>query len=152
MTYYVFDNGEAMEASHEIKDAKAVSKAVYLKARAEYAKKRLLTMISPKDTIYCVLKHRAPSGMSRSIEFLITWSKDGKTGIQSITHYMADLGWKFDQTHGGLRIGGCGMDAGFGAVYSLGRILWTNGTDKPHGVRNGEPDSDGGYAIGHSWL
>lgn len=39
-----------------------------------------------------------------------------------------------------------------GFVYSLGRTLWPDGTRAPHGRRNGQPDSDGGYALKHSWL
>jgi hypothetical protein len=39
------------------------------------------------------------------------------------------------------------MDVCFAAVYNLGRTLWPNGTDKPHGTRNGTPDTDGGYAL-----
>jgi hypothetical protein len=44
------------------------------------------------------------------------------------------------------------MDMGFDLVYSLGSALWPNGTDTPHGTRNGEPDSDGGYALKQSAL
>jgi hypothetical protein len=53
---------------------------------------------------------------------------------------------------GGIKIGGCGMDMGFDLVYSLGATLWPNGTRKPHGTRNGEPDSAGGYALNHRWM
>jgi hypothetical protein len=30
--------------------------------------------------------------------------------------------------------------------------LWPNGTDTPHGTRNGEPDTNGGYALKHRWM
>ena len=59
-----------------------------------------------------------------------------------------DKGFK----QGGAIIQGCGMDMGFSLVYELGAYLWPEGTDKPHGTRNGEPDSDGGYALNHRWL
>ena len=49
--------------------------------------------------------------------------------------------------HGGLVVGGCGFDAGFEVVYNLGSLLWPNGTPEPHGTRNREPDSTGGYAL-----
>ena len=52
----------------------------------------------------------------------------------------------------GLVVGGAGMDMGFSIVYDLGRSLWPNGTDVPHGRRNGQPDSAGGYALNHQWL
>ena len=54
--------------------------------------------------------------------------------------------------HGGIVCGGCGMDMGFELVYTLGLTLWPNGTPKPHGKRNGQPDRDGGYALKHDWL
>jgi hypothetical protein len=54
--------------------------------------------------------------------------------------------------NGGIIIGGCGMDMGFALVYNLGSTLWPNGTPEPHGTRNREPDSDGGYALKHNWV
>lgn len=53
---------------------------------------------------------------------------------------------------GDVIMGGAGMDMGFALVYSIGRAIWPNGTSKPHGRRNGEPDSDGGYALNHEWI
>jgi hypothetical protein len=47
---------------------------------------------------------------------------------------------------------GAGMDMGFELVYRLGQAMWPNGTPEPHGTRNGQPDSDGGYALEHKWL
>ena len=38
------------------------------------------------------------------------------------------------------------MDMGFQAVYCLGLSLWPDGTPEPHSTRNGEPDTNGGYA------
>jgi hypothetical protein len=52
----------------------------------------------------------------------------------------------------GITIGGCGMDMGFELVYQLGYALWPNGTPAPHGTRNGEPDTNGGYALRQRWL
>jgi hypothetical protein len=34
----------------------------------------------------------------------------------------------------------------------LGQKLWPNGTKKPHGARNGQPDESGGYALKQHWL
>lgn len=61
-------------------------------------------------------------------------------------------GDSFDGDRQGIKVGGTGMDMGFHLVYGLGRTLWPDGTAKPHGTRNGEPDRDGGYALKHSWL
>ena len=41
---------------------------------------------------------------------------------------------------------------GYHVVYNLGYTLWPKGTSKPHGTRNGEPDSDGGYALRQYWV
>lgn len=62
------------------------------------------------------------------------------------------MGDTYDRDRSGIKIGGAGMDMGFALVYALGRTLWPDGTKKPHGTRNGEPDRDGGYALNHSWL
>lgn len=221
MAYYVFPDGEALELSHVPQSAREVTHAEFKRADKAHALSKLREWIKPKDTIYCVLKHRSASGMSRTIDFFIirevtAGSVGGKTpdklrlgdhvyywtgeGTQSftvdcvivkaprgsnfVTVKQADgetremrrteltfrdtskhtvpvsisgmmaraNGYTFDQDRGGLKVGGCGMDMGFSVVYGLGMALWPNGTPKPHGVRNGEPDSDGGYAIGHRWL
>lgn len=105
--------------------------------------------LKPGDTIYTILRHVSSSGMSRRISFVIF--KDGKP-LQLDYHIEAlGLGYRRSNKEG-VSVSGCGMDMGFHVVYNLGRKLWPNGTPKPHGMRNGEPDSDGGYALKHSWL
>ncbi len=116
--------------------------------RAE-ALAELRKMLRPGDTVYTVLQHCARSGMSRSISLLIGRGRDIK---KLDWHAMHALGYRFDKKHGGLVVGGCGMDMGFHLVYNLGRVIWPKGTPKPHGTRNGEPDQDGGYALKHRWL
>ena len=49
-------------------------------------------------------------------------------------------------------VGGCGFCGGFDIVQALGYALWPKGTKKPHGTRNGEPDTCGGYALTHCNL
>lgn len=149
-------------------------------ARAE-AIKSLKKLLKPGATVYTVLRHCSSSGMTRVIDLLIAYpaydniyplkpeaeaeykgQRDHTAkpkrklrgyAIRSIGYTasiaMAD---KWDADRGGIRIGGCGMDMGFSLVYSLGHTLWPKGTPKPHGKRNGEPDSAGGYALKHSWL
>lgn len=137
----------------------------------------LRVLLSPGDTIDCVLRHVSRSGMSRSISLY----HRGKDGPRDIT-YMVGLacGLKMDQ-RAGLRVDGCGMDMGFHVVYGLGRTLFPDGFgvkgkygDNPyfrpdtkaiaelsvrHGAkywgRNGDRsgwDDDGGYALRHNWL
>ena len=113
------------------------------------ARERLLEILKPGDTVFTVLKHVSASGMSRSIQLKIVQDGD----ICDISWYAARvLGDKIDSKHGGIKIGGCGMDMGFALVYNLGAALWPQGTDKPHGTRNGEPDRDGGYALRQRWI
>lgn len=108
------------------------------------ARNYLLSVLNPGSTVYTVITHVARSGMSRSIQTLI--AKDSE--IVDITWAVARVtGYTFDRKNGGVKIGGCGMDMAFEVVYNLGYKLWPNGTDKPHSVRNGEPDTDGGYAL-----
>jgi hypothetical protein len=127
---------------------------------------RLLRTVEPGDTVYTIARHVSRSGMQREISLvavdrsaivLPVESRDGiaKLGREALTtiDYWAAraLGYRIG-THGGIVVGGCGMDMGFLLVYNLGRTLWPHGTDKPHGRRNGQPDSEGGYALKHGWL
>lgn len=145
------------------------------KSKSEAEKKeaieRLLRAVAPGDTVYTISRHVSRSGMQREISLVaidrsvvaqldkrVRVHDDGvitNLGREAITtlDYWASraLGHRIGP-HGGIVVGGCGMDMGFHLVYLLGRTLWPNGTDKPHGRRNGEPDSDGGYALKHGWL
>lgn len=110
-------------------------------------RKALLRFLKPGDVVTCVLRSVSRSGMSRRIDFYKT--KSGE--IYYLSNYIADL-LEMNNDREGVRVGGCGMDMGFAVVYDLGATLWPKGTKKPHGRRNGEPDSDGGYALKHRWL
>lgn len=101
--------------------------------------------IKPKSEIYTLCEHVSRSGMSRSIRLFIA----RKNELLNITWTVSQaLGERLNK-NGGITVGGCGFDAGFELVYNLGHALWPNGTSKPHSTRNGEPDSDGGYALTH---
>ncbi|CAB5219936.1 hypothetical protein UFOVP237_37 [uncultured Caudovirales phage] len=101
------------------------------------------------DTVYSVLRHVSASGMSRHIDFYIIKNDQPIYITGSVASL---LGLKRAKNGEGLIVTGCGMDMGFATVYSLGLALWPHGTPEPHGIRNGEPDSDGGYALKHRWL
>lgn len=114
------------------------------------ALEHLRAVLNPGDTVCCILRKVSRSGMARQIDFFIV-GDDRRP--HRITGYIADaLDYPLNHNCGALKVSGCGMDMGFEIVYNLGRALWPNGTPKPHGRRNGEPDSDGGYALKHSWL
>ena len=116
----------------------------YSKDRVEENLARLHELLKPGDTVVCVLRSVAKSGMSRRIDFYTT-------GLDYLTHSIAVVHGDAEPRNG-LRVDGCGMDMGFSVVYNLGYILWSKGTDVPHGTRNNEPDSTGGYALKHRWL
>lgn len=118
-------------------------------ARREEATEYLRRILKPGDTVFTTVKQVARSGMSRHICLHII---DG-TNIRDITHLVGlALDERQSDKTGGLVIRGCGMDMGFHVVYNLGYRLWPKGTPEPHGTRNGEPDSDGGYALKQRWL
>ena len=79
--------------------------------------------IKPGDTIYTVLRHKSASGMSRSISLFMI-----RNGEPVDIDYRAAqlLGDKIDNNHGGIKIGGAGMDMGFALVYNLSRSLFPN--------------------------
>lgn len=124
------------------------------KAQAQQeAVNTLLDMIKPNDLVYTALKSVSSGGMSRQIAVYLPYvNNEGQSRIKDITYF---VGKALDLKVGskdGLVVGGCGMDMGFNTIYNLGRTLWPNGTQEPHGTRNGVPDSAGGYALKQSWL
>jgi hypothetical protein len=131
-------------------DDVAVTQKEGKEAKQEQAKQELRKLLKPGQTVYCILNHVSSSGMSRSISLAI----GGKKGeIRKLDYLVATArGEHIDEKHGGLKVSGCGMDMGFHLVYSLGRMLWPNGTRKPHSTRNGAPDRDGGYALRSTWI
>ena len=110
----------------------------------------LKALIKPGDTVRTSIKHVSSSGMQRRISFYIVDPRDQE--IINIDHYVSIITDYKLSDKGGLVVNGCGMDMGFAVVYELGATMWTNGTDTPHGTRNQEPDSSGGYALKQRWL
>lgn len=101
--------------------------------------------IKPGVTIDCILRHVSQSGMMRHIS--LYYKKCDITRLAAIV-----LDYKIHDRDGGIKIGGCGMDMGFALIYNLGYALWPHGTRRPHGIRNRQPDTSGGYALKHNWL
>ncbi len=109
----------------------------------------LRSMLSPGDTVYTVLRHVSSSGMSRSIDCYVM--RDNAP-VWLSRHIANATGMGWDAKREAVKVGGCGMDMGFHIVWNVGACLWPKGTDTPHGTRNGEPDSEGGYALKHRWM
>lgn len=113
-------------------------------AERDDAMAKLRTFLKPGDKITTVLRHTSRSGDQRAITLACVHEGE----IWNIDFWVARaLGLKIDRTHGGVSIGGGGMDMEAGIVHLLGTKMWPNGTPKPHGRRNGQPDSNGGYAL-----
>lgn len=110
----------------------------------EAACDKLREWLKPGDTVHSILRSVSRSGMSREISFV---DKE----MRALDYQISKAcGYSFGKQ--GLKVSGCGMDMGFAVVYELGARLWPKGTPEPHGRRNGEPDSDGGYALKQRWL
>ncbi len=110
----------------------------------------LLEVLKPGSRVYTILRHVSKSGMQREISLVIVDPRDNELFTLDYLVSRA-LGYRIGK-HGGLVCGGAGMDMGYHLVYNLGRALWPQGTPKPHGTRNGQPDRDGGHALKHMWL
>lgn len=145
-TYVELPDGLVLETADPDlwKEGKRLTKAEGQRRLRDDALARLRAMIQPGDTIHCILRHVSRSGMSRRISFY--------HGDTMLDRYILNLGLGASGKGDGVRVDGCGMDMGFSVVYNLGATLWPKGTDTPHGMRNGEPDSDGGYALKSRWL
>jgi hypothetical protein len=110
---------------------------------------KLRDLLKPGDIIYTTLKHVSRSGMMRVIDVRVMRNNEPLRISWSVAQA---IGYAYNDKHDGVRMDGCGMDMGFALVYRLGSVLWPNGTPEPHGTRNGEPDTCGGYALKHRWM
>lgn len=121
--------------------------------RAE-AVAELRRILFPGQTVYTVLRSVSSSGMSRTMDlFVIDGDGSGTTWMRCISWLAAKAcGFTWDSRNDAIRRNGCGMDMGYDTVSSLGHVVWPDGTPKPHGSRNGEPDHAGEHALKHSWL
>ena len=96
------------------------------------------------DRIYTVLRHVSSSGMTRYMDLYyirenrpcrITWAA------------AKALGWTYDNKREALKVGGCGMDMGFHAVYTLSSILF-----RDDGFKDSSTGEDAGYSLLHEWM
>jgi len=120
------------------------------KTEKQEAIKRLQDEIPPGTTIYTVLRHCSASGMQRSIQCLVM--RDNQPWDYSWLVKRA-LGYRLNEKHGGVKIGGCGMDMGFHLVNTLSYCVHGVGreTDTPDQVvARGEARP--GYTFGHRWI
>lgn len=127
---------------------------------------RLADYLEPGDTVYCILRHRSASGMTRTVQ-LVTIEQDATRGpwVASLGYNAAAaLALPYDRDREGVKVQGAGMDMGFWLVYELGRTLWPEGydcigdrcpsNDHSNGDRDHTPHRhrDGGYALTSRWM
>ena len=110
----------------------------YTKEETAEAIGRLLSELTPGRTVYTKITHVSRSGMSRSIECYLAQGRDNLTDITWAVARATNS--RVDNTHGGIIMGGCGMDMGFALVYNLGRTLYPNGVPCT-GSRGYDPDT-----------
>jgi hypothetical protein len=134
------------------------------KYRFETAMIRLRELVKPGDTVHCVLRSVARSGMSRHID-LYRISDNQPFWLSG--HASAVLGMR-QAKDGSLVVSGSGMDMGFHLVYELGRAMWPDGFTcsgdncQSNDHSNPGPErrdfsgkvwhSDGGYSLRKEWL
>lgn len=125
-----------------------------LKSKQEQDKRdaiaALLEILKPGTRVRTILRHVSKSGMQREISCVVVDPRDGE--LFCIDYLVSRAVGHRIGRHGGIVMGGAGMDMGFQLVYILGKALWPTGTPKAHSKRNGQPDRDGGYALKHDWL
>lgn len=150
-----FPNGEIYEYSAGLWDreidegrCKLLTGKTAETALEDYRRAWLLKRVDVGATLQAVCTYRASSGMSaRYRVFVPIVTDEGRNHILEITRQVAELcGFRLSKNNE-IIMGGCGYSKPFQIGYDLGRRLWPNGTRHPHGVRNSEPDRDGGYAI-----
>ena len=129
----------------------------YSKKEVSESMEYLHKFLKPGSTVYTVLRHVSRSGMSRRIDlYAMVCDEKGGSHMAYLSHAAAVV-MGDSRPNDGIRVGGCGMDMGFHLVYNLGHTLYPNGFKLAKGQygRNGDTsghDTDGGYALKHSWL
>lgn len=142
----------------------------------EAAIARLREWLHPGDTVYTVLRKRAPSGMSRVISTLGLHVDPNRPDVR-ISDYTYNVAKALELkiVDDGVRVHGTGMDMGFWLVYELSAVLFRDGfgcigegcpaSDHTNGDRNYTPHvvngtvtgmghwhGAGGYSLKQRWL
>lgn len=101
-------------------------------ATAAVARMRLLEVfkITPHQKVYSLVRHVAPSGMSRVLRFYVIVQRgDGTTDIGEISQLIARLcDFPYDTRFEGVRRRGTGADLAGDTVYELAFALFGDGS------------------------
>jgi hypothetical protein len=139
------------------------------KTERDDARRRLLEILDPGDTVTTVLRHVSASGMSRRIDLYAIKCDHGRPYKLWLSRLAAiAAGWTFDEAHECVRVSGCGMDMGYHLVSNLSSTLWPYGTTVrcsgpgcPSNAHNNKPypkpdrrkmHPANGYQLRHEWL
>jgi hypothetical protein len=96
------------------------------KDEMQEASDRLRKMFPQGSTVHTVVRHVSASGMTRAISVLA--HEDGSEVIEDVSCLVRRaLDWPMDQTHGGVRVKGAGMNMAFHLVYSIAQALYGDG-------------------------
>ena len=121
---------------------KTLSKAAAKQLDRDYSIEQLLThYVKEGDTVHTLIRSVSSSGMSRTMSLYVVI--DGQ--LCNITYHAAKaLDYSLVDVNGSrvMRVGGCGMDLGFHAVYSLSAFLF----------RDLNLDGDPGYLLKQEWI
>lgn len=109
-------------------------------AERQEAVTELKQLLSKGDTVYTVLRHVSRSGMSRVMDLYIMRDNQPRRITWSAAKAL-DWGYSTRPGNEGLKVGGCGMDMGFHAVYTLASVLWRE-----------ESAKGCGYLLSHRWI
>lgn len=94
-------------------------------ADKELFKQHLLEILQPGDTVFCSLKKRSASGMTRCIDLRVFRGDSRNPTTQWLSYWVAKaLDYTFDEKTEAVKIGGCGMDMGFHLVSTLAAKLF----------------------------
>lgn len=126
------------------------------KAEQTEARAHLREILTRRQEVFTILRHVSRSGMQREISCLVV-DRDGN--LRDITFWASRaIGWNIG-THGGVKVGGCGMDMGFHLVSTLAYAVF--GDEKPTSAELADcpkwtsPQAHhgyGGYALTHRWV
>ena len=84
--------------------------------------------LNPGDTLHCIVRNVAASGMSRSIDVYSFCCVNGRIQKEWLSWRVAAvLGASWDNKRECIKVTGCGMDMIYATVYDLGRVLWPEG-------------------------
>ena len=128
-------------------------------AERDEARAELQKILRPGAIVYTVLRGEpSRSGMRRKISLLAVVGGE----LRDLSYYAAlVLGYRQDLRHGGLIVGGCGMDMGYHLVNSLSYALHgytSKGADALEAVERGVPFTPrpghfrAGYSLQHRWI